>query len=160
MEEARKANLTTTRPPRPGKAQQKSRTSNLEAFKEELKRYRPYFDPWKYKAILLAVFSNFQKCFLCQNLTRLFDCKFPFNSMQEEREQRRHLRSQMEQMGMEKEALDRIAPLIDNPYLHGTGEYDNDPNTTNIYLSNLSLEVGNFFKHSLCSKLFCRLMKK
>lgn len=99
MEEARKANLTTTRPPRPGKAQQKSRTSNLEAFKEELK------------------------------------------SMQEEREQRRHLRSQMEQMGMEKEALDRIAPLIDNPYLHGTGEYDNDPNTTNIYLSNLSLEI-------------------
>lgn len=68
MEEARKANLTTTRPPRPGKAQQKSRTSNLEAFKEELKRYRPYFDPWEYKAILLAVFSNFQKCFLCQNL--------------------------------------------------------------------------------------------
>lgn len=63
--------------------------------------------------------------------------------MQEEREQRRHLRSQMEQMGMEKEALDRIAPLIDNPYLHGTGEYDNDPNTTNIYLSNLSLEVRN-----------------
>uniref|UniRef100_A0A158Q7U9 U2 snRNP-associated SURP motif-containing protein n=1 Tax=Elaeophora elaphi TaxID=1147741 RepID=A0A158Q7U9_9BILA len=99
MEEARKANLTTSRPPRPGKAQQKSRTSNLEAFKEELK------------------------------------------SMQEEREQRRHLRSQMEQMGMEKEALDRIAPLIDNPYLHGTGEYDNDPNTTNIYLSNLSLEI-------------------
>lgn len=39
MEEARKANLTTTRPPRPGKTQQKSRTSNLEAFKEELKRY-------------------------------------------------------------------------------------------------------------------------
>lgn len=72
--------------------------------------------------------------------------------MQEEREQRRHLRSQMEQMGMEKEALDRIAPLIDNPYLHGTGEYDNDPNTTNIYLSNLSLEVGNFPKYS-CLKL-------
>ncbi|VDM98121.1 unnamed protein product, partial [Thelazia callipaeda] len=99
MEEARKANLTTGRPPRPGKTQQKSRTSNLEAFKEELK------------------------------------------SMQEEREQRRHLRSQMEQMGMEKEALDRIAPLIDNPYLHGAGEYDNDPSTTNIYLSNLSLEI-------------------
>lgn len=74
--------------------------------------------------------------------------KILFNSMQEEREQRRHLRSQMEQMGMEKEALDRIAPLIDNPYLHGTGEYDNDPNTTNIYLSNLSLEVRNFFRYS------------
>lgn len=44
MEEARKANLTTSRPPRPGKTQQKSRTSNLEAFKEELKRYERLFD--------------------------------------------------------------------------------------------------------------------
>lgn len=61
--------------------------------------------------------------------------------MQEEREQRRNLRNQMEQMGMGKETLDRIAPLIDNPYLHGSGEYDSDPNTTNIYVSNLSLEV-------------------
>lgn len=38
MEEARRANLAPSRPPRPGKTQQKSRTSNLEAFKEELKR--------------------------------------------------------------------------------------------------------------------------
>ncbi|VDO57840.1 unnamed protein product, partial [Brugia timori] len=90
MEEARKANLTTTRPPRPGKAQQKSRTSNLEAFKEELKRKM-----------------------LPRSISQILWLKFLFNSMQEEREQRRHLRSQMEQMGMEKEALDRIAPLID-----------------------------------------------
>ncbi|VDK58539.1 unnamed protein product, partial [Anisakis simplex] len=106
MEDAtrKSASATTSstiqqRPPRPGKTQQKSRTSNLEAFKEELK------------------------------------------NLQEQRQQRRTLRNQMEQMGVEKEALDRIAPLIDNPYLHGTGEYDNDPNTTNIYLSNLSLEI-------------------
>ncbi|KHN87272.1 U2 snRNP-associated SURP motif-containing protein [Toxocara canis] len=100
MEEARKTNpVITQRPPRPGRTQQKSRTSNLEAFKEELK------------------------------------------NLQEQRQQRRTLRSQMEQMGVEKEALDRIAPLIDNPYLHGSGEYDNDPNTTNIYLSNLALEI-------------------
>lgn len=40
MEEARKANpVLTQRPPRPGKTQQKSRTSNLEAFKEELKKF-------------------------------------------------------------------------------------------------------------------------
>lgn len=51
MEEARKANLTTSRPPRPGKAQQKSRTSNLEAFKEELKRYMPSFLSWERKAV-------------------------------------------------------------------------------------------------------------
>lgn len=69
--------------------------------------------------------------------------------MQEEREQRRNLRNQMEQMGLEKEALDRIAPLIDNPYLMGSGEYDNDPNTTNIYISNLSLDVSGL------SKPFC-----
>uniref|UniRef100_A0A0N5A952 Surp module n=1 Tax=Syphacia muris TaxID=451379 RepID=A0A0N5A952_9BILA len=101
MEEAKKGPMIpASRPPRPGKGgQQKSRTSNLEAFKEELK------------------------------------------SLQEERQQRRTLRTQMEQMGVEKEALDRIAPLIDNPYLHGTGDYDDDPNTTNIYISNMSLEV-------------------
>lgn len=80
--------------------------------------------------------------------------------MQEEREQRRTLRSQMEMMGVEKEVLDRIAPLIDNPYLHGTGEYDNDPNTTNIYVSNLSLDVCALLSKIVLIQFYLKKLNK
>ncbi|VDP41423.1 unnamed protein product [Soboliphyme baturini] len=85
------------RPQKPGKRKETKRLSNLEAFKEELKR------------------------------------------AQEERAERRRLRQQLQdQLGMDKEPLDKIAPSLDNPYL---GTYDLDPNTTNLFLSNLSPKV-------------------
>uniref|UniRef100_A0A1I7XVP8 RRM domain-containing protein n=1 Tax=Heterorhabditis bacteriophora TaxID=37862 RepID=A0A1I7XVP8_HETBA len=89
------------RPPRPGanKAVQKSKTSNLEAFKEELKR------------------------------------------VQEERDKRKGLRDHLRnELGVDAEALDRIAPALDKPYL-GSGEYDDDPYTTNLYICNLPLDI-------------------
>ncbi len=59
--------------------------------------------------------------------------------MQEAREERRKIRSQLQETLADKEAVDRIAPSLDNPYL---GTYDTDPNTTNLFLSNLSQEVS------------------
>lgn len=65
-------------------------------------------------------------------------CKF---RLQEARSERRQVRQQLqEQLGVDNEAIDRIAPSLDNPYLGGA--YDNDPFTTNLFLSNLSPEVS------------------
>lgn len=59
--------------------------------------------------------------------------------VQEEREERRKLRKQLqEQLGMDSEPLDKIAPSLDNPYL---GTYDSDPLTTNLFMSNLNPKV-------------------
>ncbi|KAJ1369008.1 hypothetical protein KIN20_030379 [Parelaphostrongylus tenuis] len=89
------------RPPKPGagRAVQKSKTSNLEAFKEELKK------------------------------------------VQQERDQRKGLRDHLRaELGVDAEALDKIAPALDKPYM-GSGEYDDDPYTTNLYISNLPLDM-------------------
>ncbi|WKX99351.1 hypothetical protein Q1695_014326 [Nippostrongylus brasiliensis] len=95
------ASRPTTRPPRPGagRAVQKSKTSNLEAFKEELKK------------------------------------------VQQERDQRKGLRDHLRaELGVDTEALDKIAPALDKPYM-GSGEYDDDPYTTNLYICNLPLDM-------------------
>jgi U2-associated protein SR140 len=58
------------------------------------------------------------------------------------RENRRDLREQLKQKyGDDIEAIDRIAPSLDNPYLHGGGEYSDDPTTTNLYLANLPPDI-------------------
>ncbi|CAJ0599511.1 unnamed protein product [Cylicocyclus nassatus] len=95
------ATRPVTRPPRPGagRSVQKSKTSNLEAFKEELKK------------------------------------------VQQERDQRKGLRDHLRaELGVDAEALDKIAPALDKPYM-GSGEYDDDPYTTNLYISNLPLDM-------------------
>ncbi|XGW15649.1 hypothetical protein V3C99_001247 [Haemonchus contortus] len=95
------ASRPISRPPRPGAARavQKSKTSNLEAFKEELKK------------------------------------------VQQERDQRKGLRDHLRaELGVDTEALDKIAPPLDKPYM-GSGEYDDDPYTTNLYISNLPLDM-------------------
>ncbi|VDN36421.1 unnamed protein product [Cylicostephanus goldi] len=99
------ATRPVTRPPRPGagRSVQKSKTSNLEAFKEELKK------------------------------------------VQQERDQRKGLRDHLRaELGVDAEALDKIAPALDKPYM-GSGEYDDDPYTTNLYISNLPLDVSVIF---------------
>jgi hypothetical protein len=61
--------------------------------------------------------------------------------LQEARTERRKVRAQLQQqLGVDNDAIDRIAPSLDNPYLGG-GAYDNDPFTTNLFLSNLSPDV-------------------
>ncbi len=67
--------------------------------------------------------------------------------LQEARQERRGLREQLkQQLGVDSEAIDRIAPSLDNPYLAGgSGEFENDPSTTNLYLSNLPLDVRMHF---------------
>ncbi|ETN86391.1 hypothetical protein NECAME_16378 [Necator americanus] len=95
------ASRPVARPPRPGagRSVQKSKTSNLEAFKEELKK------------------------------------------VQQERDQRKGLRDHLRaELGVDTEALDKIAPALDKPYM-GSGEYDDDPYTTNLYISNLPLDM-------------------
>ncbi|EYB83500.1 hypothetical protein Y032_0334g2840 [Ancylostoma ceylanicum] len=95
------ASRPVVRPPRPGagRSVQKSKTSNLEAFKEELKK------------------------------------------VQQERDQRKGLRDHLRaELGVDAEALDKIAPPLDKPYM-GSGEYDDDPYTTNLYISNLPLDM-------------------
>uniref|UniRef100_A0A914WHT5 U2 snRNP-associated SURP motif-containing protein n=1 Tax=Plectus sambesii TaxID=2011161 RepID=A0A914WHT5_9BILA len=101
-EKARKImnEVNKNRPAKPGTTPtaRGNRTSNLEAFKEELR------------------------------------------VLQEARSERRQVRQQLqEQLGVDSEAIDRIAPSLDNPYLGGA--YDNDPFTTNLFLSNLSPEI-------------------
>ncbi|KRZ24845.1 U2 snRNP-associated SURP motif-containing protein [Trichinella pseudospiralis] len=86
-----------TRPQKPGKKGEEKRLSNLETFKEELKK------------------------------------------AQEERIVRRRMREQMQdQLGV------TISPdsdgSLDNPYTKGN--YDFDPNTSNLFLSNLSFSVS------------------
>lgn len=56
---------------------------------------------------------------------------------QEARAERRVLREHLkDRLGTEKEVLlDKIAPSLDNPYM---GSYENDPNTTNLFVSSLS----------------------
>ncbi|KHJ93169.1 hypothetical protein OESDEN_06924 [Oesophagostomum dentatum] len=96
------ATRPVVRPPRPGagRAAQRSKTSNLEAFKEELKKLQ-------------------------------------------ERDQRKGLRDHLRaELGVDAEALDKIAPALDKPYM-GSGEYDDDPYTTNLYISNLPLDISS-----------------
>ena len=50
-----------------------------------------------------------------------------------------------EKLGVNSEALDRIAPSLDNPYLGGpNAEYENDPNTTNLYICNITRDVYDY----------------
>uniref|UniRef100_A0A1I8A1I4 U2 snRNP-associated SURP motif-containing protein n=1 Tax=Steinernema glaseri TaxID=37863 RepID=A0A1I8A1I4_9BILA len=68
--------------------------------------------------------------------------------LQEAREQRRGLRQQLQQqLGVDDHAINKIVPLDTYP-TGGTGEFDNDPFTTNLYLSNLPLniEMEDLFK--------------
>ncbi|KAH7725317.1 surp module family protein [Aphelenchoides avenae] len=106
MEQAKKQKVPVNRPPKPGsKPEAKTKKSNLEIFKEELKQ------------------------------------------MQEMRQERRGLREKLQQqLGVPSEAIDRIAPSLDNPYLNAGSEYDEDPNTTNLYICNLPTDVNSFVK--------------
>lgn len=65
------------------------------------------------------------------------------------RQERRGLREKLQQqLGVPSEAIDRIAPSLDNPYLNPGSEYDDDPNTTNLYICNLPQDVrGSFTSH-------------
>lgn len=60
------------------------------------------------------------------------------------RQERKGLRQQLvEKLGPNNEAIDRIVPALDNPYLTlGTAEYEDDSSTTNLYVSNLPLDVN------------------
>ncbi|KAI6229678.1 hypothetical protein M3Y99_01142800 [Aphelenchoides fujianensis] len=61
--------------------------------------------------------------------------KQELKQMQEMRQERRGLREQLKQkFGDDTEAIDRLAPSLDNPYRLGSGEYADDPHTTNLYL--------------------------
>ena len=63
--------------------------------------------------------------------------------MQEQRQERRGLRQQLKkQYGDDADTIDRLAPSLDNPYLHGQSEFADDPTTTNLYLSSLPLDVS------------------
>lgn len=44
-------------------------------------------------------------------------------------------------LGLDAAAVDRVAPSLDIPYARMGGEYDHDPDTTNIYVCNLPLDV-------------------
>lgn len=60
------------------------------------------------------------------------------------RQERRGLREQLKQQyGNDVETIDRLAPSLDNPYLHGTSEFADDPTTTNLYLANMPEDVSN-----------------
>lgn len=67
--------------------------------------------------------------------------------MQEIRQERRGLREQLKQkFGGDTQKVDRIAPSLDNPYMFGgNSEFADDPNTSNLYLSNLSPDVSFLF---------------
>ncbi|KAI6192110.1 hypothetical protein M3Y97_00301000 [Aphelenchoides bicaudatus] len=104
-----KESLPVNRPPKPGakKDVQKTKMSNLEMFKQELKQ------------------------------------------MQEMRQERRGLREQLkERYGNDVETIDRLAPSLDNPYLHGTSEFADDPTTTNLYLANMpdAIELEDLYE--------------
>ncbi|TKR80539.1 hypothetical protein L596_014599 [Steinernema carpocapsae] len=61
--------------------------------------------------------------------------------LQEAREQRKGVRQQLQhQLGVDDTAINRIVPLKTFP-TGGNGEFDHDPFTTNLYLSNLSLNI-------------------
>lgn len=58
------------------------------------------------------------------------------------RKERRGLREELKkQYGNDVETIDRLAPSLDNPYLHSGSEYADDPNTTNLYLANMPSDV-------------------
>lgn len=63
------------------------------------------------------------------------------------RQERRGLREQLKQKLGDSDAVDRIAPSLDQPYMFGGAkdEFDDDPNTTNLYLSNLPMSVSLIF---------------
>ncbi|KAI6209760.1 hypothetical protein M3Y96_00254900 [Aphelenchoides besseyi] len=68
--------------------------------------------------------------------------KEELKQMQEMRQERRGLRQQLkEKFGDDSETIDRLAPSLDNPYLMGQSEFADDPNTTNLYLSNLPADI-------------------
>ncbi|KAK0404004.1 hypothetical protein QR680_017235 [Steinernema hermaphroditum] len=61
--------------------------------------------------------------------------------LQEAREHRKGLRQQLQQqLGVDEQAINKMVPLETFP-TGGTGEFDNDPFTTNLYLSNLPLDI-------------------
>lgn len=104
------------KPAKPGtNRNQRSKTTNLDAFKEELKRL----------VCLFTLFFNFR--------------------VQQERDKRKGLRDHLRnELGVDPAAVDRIAPVLDKPYA-GNGEFDDDPYTTNLYICNLPQDVCFMF---------------
>ncbi|CAB3401413.1 unnamed protein product [Caenorhabditis bovis] len=62
--------------------------------------------------------------------------------VQEDREKRKDLRDQLEKVGMDVSVVNRLAPKLNTPFTgFCSGDFDNDPYTTNLYVSNVPHNV-------------------
>lgn len=90
--------------------------------------------------------------------------QFPHFRVQEDREKRKDLRHHLEKVGMDHSVVERLAPSVERGF-QGTSEFDDDPYTTNVYVSNIphsvSFEIWNCFRNlaicrspkTICSSL-------
>uniref|UniRef100_A0A1I7UJ86 U2 snRNP-associated SURP motif-containing protein n=1 Tax=Caenorhabditis tropicalis TaxID=1561998 RepID=A0A1I7UJ86_9PELO len=66
--------------------------------------------------------------------------KMELQRVQEERDKRKDLRQHLEKVGMDQAVVERLAPSVERGF-QGTSEFDDDPYTTNIYVSNIPHSV-------------------
>lgn len=66
--------------------------------------------------------------------------KMELQRVQEDREKRKDLRHHLEKVGMDQAVVERLAPTVERGF-QGTSEFDDDPYTTNVYVSNIPHSV-------------------
>ncbi|CAJ0944640.1 unnamed protein product, partial [Mesorhabditis belari] len=68
--------------------------------------------------------------------------KLELQAQQQERDKRKDLREHLvKNVGLDLTEVDRIAPLVENPYMRPVGEFDLDTETSNLYVCNLPLDI-------------------
>uniref|UniRef100_A0A8R1DJ94 U2 snRNP-associated SURP motif-containing protein n=1 Tax=Caenorhabditis japonica TaxID=281687 RepID=A0A8R1DJ94_CAEJA len=73
-------------------------------------------------------------------ISQMEQFKMELQRVQEDREKRKDLRHHLEKVGMDQAVVDRLAPSAERGF-QGNSEFDDDPYTTNIYVSNIPHSV-------------------
>lgn len=73
-------------------------------------------------------------------MSQMEQFKMELQRVQEDREKRKDLRQHLEKVGMDHAVVERLAPTVERGF-QGSSEFDDDPYTTNVYVSNIPHSV-------------------